>query len=124
MDSSVNKATVGKTIPHESAHLHVAGEARYVDDIVEPRDTVYAAIGCSEKAHARIISRDFSGIESMEGVICVLTADDIPGSNNHGPVVADEFLCQFIQVVGGNSGCHFFGQHPQGSGDYHRAFAH
>ncbi len=46
------KGSVGSEHAHESAHLHVSGEARYVDDIREPRGTLYVAIGCSEKAHA------------------------------------------------------------------------
>lgn len=30
--------------PHESAHLHVAGEATYVDDLPEPAGTAHAAL--------------------------------------------------------------------------------
>jgi len=31
---------VGTPIPHESAQLHVTGEARYIDDLPEPRGTL------------------------------------------------------------------------------------
>ena len=38
------KGRVGTPLPHESAHLHVSGEARYIDDIPEPIGTLHAAI--------------------------------------------------------------------------------
>ena len=36
-------ARVGISRPHESAHLHVAGEATYTDDILEAAGTLHAA---------------------------------------------------------------------------------
>ena len=33
--------------PHESAHLHVSGEAIYVDDIPELAGTLHCALGLS-----------------------------------------------------------------------------
>ena len=46
---------VGKALPHDSAHLHVAGTAAYTDDLPEPRDLLHLAVGLSEKPHARIV---------------------------------------------------------------------
>ncbi len=40
--------------PHESAAKHVSGYANYIDDILEPKDTLFGAIGYSKKAHAVI----------------------------------------------------------------------
>ena len=51
-------STIGAALPHDSAALHVSGEATYIDDIVEPRGTLYAAMGCSTKAHADVRSMD------------------------------------------------------------------
>jgi xanthine dehydrogenase large subunit len=48
--------------PHESAHLHVAGEATYVDDIRELAGTAHAALGLSTRAHARIASLDLTPV--------------------------------------------------------------
>ena len=48
MSETAIKGRVGTPQPHESAHLHVSGEARYTDDIPEPRGTLHAAIGVSE----------------------------------------------------------------------------
>ena len=35
--------------PHESAHLHVSGEAIYVDDLPELARTAHAALGLSPR---------------------------------------------------------------------------
>jgi len=40
--------------PHESGIKHVSGRAYYTDDIPEPLETLYGAIGWSKKAHAII----------------------------------------------------------------------
>jgi len=81
---------VGEALAHESAHLHVSGEALYVDDIPLPEGALHAAIGLSEHAHARIRRLDLDAVRSAPGVVAVLTAADIPGENNHGPVVHDD----------------------------------
>jgi len=81
---------VGVAEPHESAHLHVTGEALYVDDIPLPEGALHAAIGISERALARIRNLDLSDVRMAPGVVTVLTAADIPGENNHGPVVHDD----------------------------------
>ena len=36
--------------PHDSAYKHVSGYAEYTDDINEPKNTIYGAIGLSKKA--------------------------------------------------------------------------
>jgi xanthine dehydrogenase large subunit len=94
--------SVGSSQPHESAHLHVSGEARYVDDIREPQGTLHVAIGCSEKAHAKIKSIDLSEVYSAPGVVDVLTASDVIGTNNHGPILADDplFAKDVVEYVG------------------------
>ncbi|HEY7377136.1 MAG TPA: molybdopterin cofactor-binding domain-containing protein, partial [Steroidobacteraceae bacterium] len=81
---------VGEALPHESAHLHVSGEALYTDDIPLPEGALHAAIGVSERAHARLRKIDLSRARAAPGVVLVLTAKDIPGENNHGPVVHDD----------------------------------
>ncbi len=88
--------------PHESAHLHVAGEALYVDDIPEIAGTVHAALGLSEKAHARIRSIDLAAVRAAPGVVAVLTAADIPGGNDCGPIVHDDPILAdgLVQYVG------------------------
>ena len=81
---------VGEPIPHDSSRLHVTGRASYTDDIPEPRELLHLAVGVSEKPHARIKNIDLSAVRDAPGVIAVMTADDIPGENNCGPVVHDD----------------------------------
>jgi xanthine dehydrogenase large subunit len=95
-------AIIGEALPHESAHLHVAGEAAYIDDIVEPRRTLHAALGRSAKAHARIVALNLDAVRAAPGVIAVLTAAGIPGVNDCGPVLHDDPILAdgLVQYVG------------------------
>ncbi len=80
----------GDVVRHDSAHLHVTGEAEYIDDIREVRGTLHAAFGLSAQAHARIIKMDLSAVRAAPGVVAVLTAADIPGDNNVGTIRHDD----------------------------------
>ncbi|MDC8770518.1 xanthine dehydrogenase molybdopterin binding subunit [Roseateles albus] len=81
---------VGVSRPHESAALHVSGEAIYTDDIAELAGTLHAALGLSPVAHGRLLSIDLDLLRAQPGVVAVLTAADIPGSNNCGPLLHDD----------------------------------
>jgi xanthine dehydrogenase large subunit len=83
-------AEVGQNHPHESAILHVLGEATYTDDIPEAQGTLHAALGTSTKAHARILSINLEPVRAMPGVVDVLTYKDIPGTNDCGPIIHDD----------------------------------
>jgi xanthine dehydrogenase large subunit len=83
-------ARVGVSLPHESAHLHVAGSAPYVDDLPELAGTLHAALGLAPIAHGRIVAFDRARIEAMPGVVAVLVAGDVPGPNDCGPVIHDD----------------------------------
>ena len=72
--------------PHESGIKHVSGKAYYTDDIPEPPETLYGAIGWSKKAHAIIKKMNLDEVIKSEGVITVVTSDDIVGRNDVGPV--------------------------------------
>ncbi len=77
---------VGAPQVHDSAHLHVTGEATYIDDIAEPHGTLHAAVGMSQRAHARIVSLDLSQVRAAPGVVAVITAAEVPGRNDYGTV--------------------------------------
>jgi xanthine dehydrogenase large subunit len=81
---------VGSPRPHESAHLHVRGEATYIDDLAEPVGTLHAACGLSPVAHGQLLGIDLDRLRAQPGVVAVLTAADIPGPNDCGPIVHDE----------------------------------
>ncbi len=93
---------VGESITHDSAHLHVTGEARYTDDIPELRGTVHAALGLSSQAHARIVTLDLAAVRAAPGVVAVFTAADVPGVNDCAPVIHDDPILAegSVQYVG------------------------
>ena len=87
-------ARVGISRPHESAHLHVAGEATYIDDLPELAGTLHCALGLSPVANGRLTGAALDAIRALPGVVAVLSAADIPGSNDCGSIVHDDpILC-------------------------------
>ncbi|MGH8723786.1 MAG: xanthine dehydrogenase molybdopterin binding subunit [Burkholderiales bacterium] len=93
---------IREALPHDSAALHVSGEARYIDDLPEPPGTLYAALGVSQETHAKILSVDLQPVRRARGVVRVIAAADIPGNNNIGPVLPDEpvFAVDSVQFRG------------------------
>jgi xanthine dehydrogenase large subunit len=87
---------------HESAHLHVTGEAVYTDDIAAPRGTLSAAIGYAPAAHAALKSYDLIDVLKAPGVVAVFAAKDVPGVNNYGGIVLDDpiFATELIEYHG------------------------
>ena len=81
---------VGVSHPHESAALHVSGQATYTDDTPELAGTLHAALGLSPVAHGWLRAVDVAGLRALPGVVEVLTAADIPGTNDCGPIVHDD----------------------------------
>ncbi|MDH4059447.1 MAG: molybdopterin-dependent oxidoreductase, partial [Aquincola sp.] len=97
-------AQVGSDRAHESAHLHVAGEATYTDDIRELEGTLHCALGLSPVAHGRLVAIDVERLRAEPGIVAVFTAADIPGPNDCAPIVKgdDPILAQ--------GAVHFLGQ--------------
>ncbi|ATF17320.1 xanthine dehydrogenase molybdopterin binding subunit [Phaeobacter gallaeciensis] len=83
---------VAKPLPHDAAHLHVTGQARYVDDIPSPRDTLHLAFGLSTVAHGDITATELEAVRQSDDVVAVLTADDLPFDNDVSPSAHDEPL--------------------------------
>ena len=44
LNISKKSAKAGDSIPHESAHLHVTGQATYIDDLPELENTLHLAV--------------------------------------------------------------------------------
>ncbi len=81
---------MNKSTPHESARLHVTGEAVYIDDIPVNDQLLIGRVVYSPFARARIKSFDLSEAMKVTCVHAVLCAKDVPGVNQMGPVVKDE----------------------------------
>mgnify|MGYP000194544067 CR=1 FL=1 len=84
--SHVGLGGVGRAKKHESANKHVAGEAIYVDDRPALRGELHAAVGQSTQAHGNILSIDLSAVKASEGVVAVITVEDVLGHTDIGPV--------------------------------------
>ncbi|WP_172300401.1 xanthine dehydrogenase molybdopterin binding subunit [Pseudoruegeria sp. HB172150] len=82
--------SVATALPHDAAALHVTGRARYIDDIPVPAGTLSLAFGLSTIARGNIVSMDLSAVRAAPGVVAVLTAGDLPASNDVSPSAHDE----------------------------------
>src|SRR5579875_421005 len=69
---------IGQRIRRREDPKLIAGKASYVDDIRLP-GTLHAAFLRSPHAHARIKSIDTSAARNLEGVVTVLTGEDLRG---------------------------------------------
>jgi xanthine dehydrogenase large subunit len=82
--------SVHQPVAHDSAHKHVAGNAPYVDDILQSGQLLHAYPGFSNRARGRVISMDLSKVRAMPGVRAVLTLEDVPGSSDISPIHAGD----------------------------------
>ena len=82
---------VGKAFMHDSAELHVQGNAIYIDDMREPEGTIHVAPGYAKfGARGKITKLDLSAVRKAAGVIAVLTAKDVPAKNDCSPTLGDD----------------------------------
>jgi xanthine dehydrogenase molybdopterin binding subunit len=75
--------------PHDSASKHVTGESVFINDI-QVSQLLLGKVLFSPHAHARILRIDYSEALKINGIKAILTAADIPGQNQMGPVIHDE----------------------------------
>jgi xanthine dehydrogenase large subunit len=77
---------IGLSTQHESATRQVSGTAHYVDDIPEHTNIAHAAIGVTSQASGVISALDLDMVRASEGVLDVVTIDEIPGHKDIAPV--------------------------------------
>lgn len=82
---------------------HVRGESVYLDDIPIIQGTLFACVFDSPIAHGKLFSIDTTEAENSEGVVSIITAQDLIGENQIGGIVPDEPLLAEGEV-------HFQGQ--------------
>jgi xanthine dehydrogenase large subunit len=95
--------TMGKSLPHDAAPLHVTGQARYVDDIPLPSNALHLAFGLSSIAHGDITAMDLSAVRAAPGVVAVWSSADFDEMPDCSPSVHDEPLLATGRV-------HYLGQ--------------
>ena len=84
--------SVGSSLPHDGALLHVTGAARYVDDIALPANAVHLAFGLAKIAHGTIDQIDLRAVRAAAGVVAVYGPDDIAPMPDCSPSAHDEPL--------------------------------
>ncbi|KAL0936321.1 xanthine dehydrogenase [Colletotrichum truncatum] len=85
--------TVGRPIPHLSALKHCTGEAEYLEDMPRQHNELFAALVLAKRAHAELVSVDYTAALAMPGVVGYLDKNSPPkGTNIWGPVIHDEAL--------------------------------
>jgi xanthine dehydrogenase large subunit len=100
---SAKQGIMGKPTPHESAKLHLTGKALYIDDIAAPEGCLHAYVGMANVACGLLKSQDLSAVLAAHGVVDVITAKDIPGHVDIGPVFGGDPLLVEEQI-------NYFGQ--------------
>ncbi|MDD1779767.1 xanthine dehydrogenase molybdopterin binding subunit [Enterovibrio sp. ZSDZ35] len=90
---------VGKSVKHESAEKQVSGEALYIDDRGEFPNQLHVYALMSPHAHATITKLDVSPCYNMPGVRTVITANDVPGELDIGPILPGDPMLADGKVV-------------------------
>ncbi len=88
-EDSVADSYIGANVRRLDAPSKVSGRLKYAADM-KMHDMLQMQVLRSPHAHARIVSIDTSEAEAMDGVACVITADDVPGTDGFGVFVHDQ----------------------------------
>ena len=99
---SAPDAAVFARAAHDSALEHVTGRAQFIDDMPELPGTLEVVLVTSPHAHAEIVGIDAAPARATPGVHAVLTAADIPGTNDIGPITDGEpaLACGVAEYAG------------------------
>lgn len=76
MDVSVGKFGIGQPVRRVEDQRFITGRGRYVDDFILPQQA-YGVLVMSPHGHARIKRIDTAKAKAAEGVLAVLTAQDV-----------------------------------------------
>ncbi|MCX6303457.1 MAG: xanthine dehydrogenase molybdopterin binding subunit [Bacteroidetes bacterium] len=76
--------------PHDSAEKHVTGESVFIEDMLVNSQLLHGKVVYSKHPHAVIRQIDINEALAIPGIHAILTAKDIPGENQMGPVIHDE----------------------------------
>ena len=98
--STTTTRIVGQSVPFRGAELQVSGKLKYLTDLRLPAMLHGKAVR-SQVPHGRIRGIDISKAREVPGVLCVLTAKDVP-NNLGGIILADwPILCDdLVRQVG------------------------
>ena len=78
-----------ESLINRTQHQFVSGASLVTDDLPVPANTLHIALGLSTCASGRLLALDTSAALAVPGVVSVLTAADIPGTNRTGTLGHD-----------------------------------
>jgi CO/xanthine dehydrogenase Mo-binding subunit len=92
---------LGGRHPRPDAAAKVAGSTRYVADLALP-GMLHAAVATSSVAHGRLLGIELAPARTVPGVVAVLAAADVPGSNSIGVIFGDQplLVAERVRMVG------------------------
>ena len=96
---------MNKIATHDSSIRHTTGQAIYIDDIPDQENLLHGALVLSKCAHGKIKKIDFSRLKNLPFQTKTVTAENIPGENEIGPIktgepiLADDIITYFGQPV-------------------------
>ncbi|KAH7366980.1 xanthine dehydrogenase, partial [Plectosphaerella cucumerina] len=89
--AAYEQRVVGKSKNHVAAMNQVTGEAQYTDDIPSLKNELHGCYVLSTKAHAKLVSVDYSAALDMPGVVDYVDKNDLtPELNRWGAPNFDE----------------------------------
>ncbi len=88
INEPVPTGLLGESMARVDAAAKVTGVAKYADDYYMENMLAGSALR-SEYPRARVLSIDTSEAEKLDGVVCVMTAADIPGTQKVGHLKRD-----------------------------------
>lgn len=88
INEPVPTGLLGESMARVDAAAKVTGEAKYADDYYMENMLAGSALR-SEYPRARVLSIDTSEAEKLDGVVCIMTAADIPGTKKVGHLKRD-----------------------------------
>lgn len=93
-DDMDGEGALGRSLVKVDGIPKVMGSAQFADDLQQP-GMLFAAMTVSPHAHARILSIDPRPALRLDGVVSVLTSEDVIGSKRYGVILKDQpFLAE------------------------------
>lgn len=89
---------VGQSMLRRDAFAKVTGDATYPSDLI-PLDALWAKVVFTNQAHARLVRCDLDAARAVDGVVCVLTAADVP-VNEYGLTLFDQPVLLGLEHTG------------------------
>ena len=90
---------------HDSSIRHTTGQAIYIDDMPDQENLLHGGLVLSKCAYGKIKKLDYSKLDKLPYSTKIITAKDIPGENEIGPIkngepiLADDVITYYGQPI-------------------------